>query len=442
VTEPSDSQPDRRADPDAEADPDPAAERLDAAELALRVGVPIERIGELAALEINEPDDTGHYVPGDIHRVRLMNAFEAAGMPLDALLAASLEGHVTLAYYDRLHPSPGALSAQTYEEFGTSLGPSAAMLPRVFAAFGLAEPDATSRLPVDDEQLIAEVLEIVGDTPHPEHALRALRTYGDAATRASVGALDAYGAAIDREGERIATLSLDETFAQVVRPWARLARRSGAIVGWLAGRHLGAAIDTFTVAQTEQVLEDAGFVPTRSEASPAVAFVDLTGFTRITEERGDAAAAAIALRLGEVAADTIRPLRGRVVKLLGDGVLLRFDAPEDAAAATLDLLAALPPAALPSGHAGIASGPLVVRDGDVFGRTVNTAARIADAAPDGRLYAPEGLASALPAERFRVQPAEVAVLQGLGRLALVDITARSAWSSGRRDHRSSPIGPR
>ena len=136
---------------------------------------------------------------------------------------------------------------------------------------------------------------------------------------------------------------------------------------------------------------------------PAVAFVDLTGFTRLTEERGDEVAAAVAMRLGELTVTTVVPHRGRVVKLLGDGVLVRFEDATSAASATLDLLRALPAAGLPTGHAGIASGPLIVRDGDVFGRTVNLAARVADATPDGHLFVPETVAAVLEPDRFELR---------------------------------------
>ncbi len=159
---------------------------------------------------------------------------------------------------------------------------------------------------------------------------------------------------------------------------------------------------------------------------PAVAFVDLTGFTRFTEEHGDEVAAGIALRLGEVTAETVAPFGGRVVKLLGDGVLVRFDDAATAVEGTLQLLVALPTAGLPSGHAGVAAGPLIVREGDVFGRTVNLAARISDVAPDGRVYVPATVAAELPARTFDVRPVDDAELQGIGLVALVDVSRPSA----------------
>ena len=87
----------------------------------------------------------------------------------------------------------------------------------------------------------------------------------------------------------------------------------------------------------------------------------------------------------------------------------------------LDLLHALPAAGLPTGHAGIASGPLIARDGDVFGRTVNLAARVADATPDGHLYVPETVAAVLEPDRFELRGMAEVTLQGIGRLALVDV---------------------
>ncbi|HEY6569697.1 MAG TPA: adenylate/guanylate cyclase domain-containing protein, partial [Candidatus Limnocylindrales bacterium] len=192
------------------------------------------------------------------------------------------------------------------------------------------------------------------------------------------------------------------------------------------GRHLSRAIDEYSMAESERILEQAGYVEARLETPPAVAFVDLTGFTRLSEELGDEAAAALALRLGDVTVETVRGHGGRVVKLLGDGVLIRFGDVATAVEATLELLDALPAAGLPTGHAGVASGPLIVRDGDIFGRTVNLAARISDAAPDGHLWVTEAVAVALPADRFVVEPADGGVLQGIGRVELRDVVRSSA----------------
>lgn len=176
------------------------------------------------------------------------------------------------------------------------------------------------------------------------------------------------------------------------------------------------------MTQSEQILAADGFVAPRPAQPPAIAFVDLTGFTQLTQERGDETAAAIALRLGEVAVDAVRGHGGRLVKLLGDGVLLRFEDLMSAVTGVLDMLDALPAAGLPTGHAGIAAGYVIERDNDVFGRTVNLASRIADAAPDGRLYlvAADALALAETAG-YAVVPVEQVFLHGIGFVDAVEV---------------------
>ena len=382
----------------------------------------MRRLAELGAIE---DDADGWFDPGDVHRVRLLLAFEEAGVPIDALLEASRAGRISLRYYDQLHPPPGPLSGRSYEEFARSVGPMRAQLSQLFAAFGLAEPEPDGRLSIEDEELITDMLATLVETGQPDLALRAIRMFGEGARRAADGALEVYGEAANRAGDDVRGLPVDDVFQRLLRPWAHFARRSASLAEWLASHHLSRAIDEYSVTEAEHVMEDAGFVAARLEAPPAVAFIDLTGFTRLTEERGDEVAAAIAMRLGELATDTVRPQGGRVIKLLGDGVLVRFDDAAAAAAATLDLLAALPLADLPSGHAGVTSGPLIARDGDIFGRTVNMAARIAEATPDGHLYLPEAVASTLDPRRFNLRLADGAVLQGIGRVALVDV-ARAA----------------
>ncbi len=396
--------------------------RLSAADLAVRLGVDVAWVERLAQAGVIDAAADGTFDPGDVHRVRLLKAFEDAGIPLDALVAASDAGQISLRYYGELHPAPPPLSGRTYAAFEASLGEGRRHLAQLFAAFGIAEPDDAVVLTVEDEAVIGGILDIVVATGQPDLALRAVRMFGEGARRAADAALGVYGEAVLRLGYDLAGLPVDEQFDRQLRPWARFARQSTPLAGWLSGRHLSRAIDEYSIVESERILREAGFVAERVDAPPAVAFVDLTGFTRLTEERGDEVAAALALRLGDLTVEVARPHDGRVVKLLGDGVLIRFDDAVAAVDATLDLLAALPGAGLPSGHAGVASGSLIARDGDVFGRTVNLSARISDVAPDGRLWVPDGLAAALPPDRFELTSTGSALLQGLGPVSLVDVS--------------------
>jgi adenylate cyclase len=396
------------------------ADRVTVEEIARRLGVPRAAIDGLVASGALDADVEGRLDPGDIHRVRLLAGFETAGVPLEALIAADRAGRISLRYYDQLHEPPRPLSGRTYGEFAASVGSGASHLPSLFAAFGLAEPMADTALDTDTELLVAEMLEIVAATGQPDLAMRAIRLFGEGARRSADGVLGVYGDAVDRSPERLAGLPIDAVFESMLRPWARFARTSGSLARWLATRHLTRAIDEYSVIQTERILEADGFVAPRPTRPPAIAFVDLTAFTQFTQVHGDESAAAVALRLGEVAVDAVRG-RGRLVKLLGDGVLLRFGDLRDAVAGALDILDALPDAGLPTGHAGVAAGYVIERDNDVFGRTVNLAARIADAAPDGRLYVELDDAAALSSDAYAITPVDAAGLQGIGTVSLADV---------------------
>jgi adenylate cyclase len=150
-------------------------------------------------------------------------------------------------------------------------------------------------------------------------------------------------------------------------------------------------------------------------------FLDLAGYTRLTEERGDAAAAALAESLAVVVDRSARGQGGTPVKWLGDGVMLHFREPAGAVESALAMVRRVPEAGLPPAHVGVAAGPVVVQGGDYFGRTVNLAARVAARAQAGQVLvtgavsqapAPDGVVfSDLGALRFKGFSAPVRVLE-------------------------------
>jgi adenylate cyclase len=121
---------------------------------------------------------------------------------------------------------------------------------------------------------------------------------------------------------------------------------------------------------------------------PAMCFLDLAGYTRLTEERGDRAAAALATSLADLVEEVSLPHGGQPVKWLGDGVMFHFPLPGRAVLAALEMVERTPEAGLPPAHVGLHAGPVVFQDGDYFGRTVNLAARIAGHAGPARCSSP------------------------------------------------------
>jgi class 3 adenylate cyclase len=405
-----------RIDPE----PPPPSARLTRTELADLVGDPVERVDQLTSRGVIQPDEADRYAPGDAHRIRVVDGFEAAGVPLDVLVQAQSAGLISIDYYDQLHAAPGRPSDSSYQEFKATLGPAGRMLPAIFAAFGIAEPDEASHLSVEDEAVIRHWAVLIEQTGHAHLTLGILRQFGESGRRSSVAALEAYAQVVDQLGPEFAGVPSQQIYDRVFLPWATAARDLPSLAGWLTRHHMSRAIDDYSIRATEQVLADSGYVPERPPVEPAVAFLDLTGFTSLTQERGDKIAAEMALRLAEMASREVARHGGRVVKLLGDGVLMYFPDLAEAVQAALDLMDQLVASDLPPGHVGISQGPVVARDGDIFGRTVNLAARISDVTPSGELYIPASNGHALDG-RFVVASAGAAQLQGVGTIDLASV---------------------
>jgi len=87
--------------------------------------------------------------------------------------------------------------------------------------------------------------------------------------------------------------------------------------------------------------------------------------------------------------DIARRRGGRPVRWLGDGGMFHFREPRMAVLAGLDVVERAPATGLPAAHVGIHTGPVIAQDGDVYGRTVNLAARIASYAHAGQVVASE-----------------------------------------------------
>ena len=115
----------------------------------------------------------------------------------------------------------------------------------------------------------------------------------------------------------------------------------------------------------------------------AVMFTDLENFTAYTADEGDAAASRLLAQHHRSVDPIVNARGGRIVKRLGDGLLLVFPRGEAAVMAGLELAGAAPaPLRL---RAGAHMGEVIVQPGDVFGNVVNVAARVTARARGGEV---------------------------------------------------------
>jgi adenylate cyclase len=384
---------------------------LTQAELAARAGVSLDRVMQLTELGIVQPNQAGgSFRPIDIQRIRVAEEFADSGLAVEDLGRLVAEGHITFPNLEAVFGEPIAASETTFREFGDLVGRDPDLLRRVYTQLGLPQLGDDDRLRADDLRFLQEFLLVfdardvgLGD----DFLLRAARLCGDS---------------IRRYVEAINALMRDELLPALVRSSAGQPQMrgggpfavAGPLTGWLIRRHLEAVIQGNIVENIEQVMEETGIGRRRDLHPPAIAFLDLSGFTALTLAEGDEAAARLAVRLSDLVQESTTARGGRAVKSLGDGMMLHFRQPSDAVEAALALVDAVPEAGLPPARVGITSGPVVFRDGDYFGRCVNTAARMTDYARPGEVLVSETVVNAgAAAAEIAFQDLGVVELKGI-----------------------------
>lgn len=396
---------------------DGAARRLTSEQLALEAGTSAEAVARLIDGGMLQRDADGLHAIEDVPRVRLATALAEGGIDFDDLLALIRSGEFGLDWVARLW-AVAEPTGRTFEAFAAPLGGGADHLRSVYAAFGLAIPPPATMTRRDEELAIGAFIDFwTAIDDDPESQLRAARIAGEGIRRIQEATQDLFD---ELGGPPVFRLRRGLSADEAIEPATRLSPMLAVVLPWLQARHQEHEVFARIVAYVEDALAQSGRTIRREEL-PAIAFVDLTGYTELTVEAGDERAAQFATTLQTLAETAARRHRGRVVKLLGDGVMLRFASVAEAVESVRALMAAIESAGLPRAHAGIAAGPMVVRDGDVYGHTVNLAARIAAHAAPGELLLPMAVADRLAATTLWTDAGDAA-LKGLSepvRLARV-----------------------
>ncbi|MFT3673270.1 adenylate/guanylate cyclase domain-containing protein [Aestuariivirga sp.] len=139
-----------------------------------------------------------------------------------------------------------------------------------------------------------------------------------------------------------------------------------------------------------------------ADDTATVAFIDLAGFSAITDVYGDTAAVAM-LQHFEGLVRKALGAQSQPVKWIGDEVMLAFTEPRVAIRTLGELLSACrTDERLPLTRTSLHHGPVVRRDGDLFGATVKIAARLAALAAPGQLIATQVVADAASAEGIAI----------------------------------------
>jgi adenylate cyclase len=353
-------------------------------EVAQRAGVDRDYLDRLVELGILAPDVGGEFSPGDVLRARWLQSLERAGVPLEGVSAAIRDGTLSFSFldvaaYDRF----AGLSATTFQQLSAQTGIPLELLMVVREAVGFAEPQPDDTVREDELSVVPLIQLELAKGFRPMVIERWLRVYGDSLRRIAETEAAYWNSEVE-----MALLASGMTESEMLAAQADLGSQLTPLIEQVLlaiyhGQQEHAWSQVF-VEHVEGALEAAG-LHSRLDRPPAMCFLDITGYTRLTEERGDEAAAELAAQLANLVRQCSQEHGGTPVKWLGDGVMFYFREPAAAVLAALDMVEAVGRHDLPPAHVGIHAGPVIFQEGDYFGRTVNLASRIAEYARPGEV---------------------------------------------------------
>lgn len=215
-----------------------------------------------------------------------------------------------------------------------------------------------------------------------------------------------------------------ETAVEVAERLAVLADRLEPLLVYAWRRHLSATVSRLLADADPEAY---GLTKMRS-----VGFADLVSFTALVRRLSERDLARLVSRFEALSADVITAHGGRLIKTVGDEVLFTTVTAAPAAAIALDLVDAMTADdLLPQLRVGMARGPIVSRLGDVFGTTVNRAARLTAVAGSGAVLVDAPMARDLASlSGFELDEQRRRQLRGVG--TVVPSLLRRAPASGRR----------
>jgi class 3 adenylate cyclase len=357
---------------------------LTAVQLAAAAGVDPAYLARLVELGVVVPGDGEAFRPSDVRRIRIVQSLERTGLAVAAIGKSIARGDVSLDFVDQpSYDRFAALTATTFRDLSDETEVPIDVLLTIREAMGFARPEPDDRVREGELEVVPMLRLQLAQGVRPTVSERALRVYGDSLRRLAETEADWWGSDIlgplFRSGKSIGDV------AEAIESFSDQASdvSDRAVLALLHG-HQSRAWMRNILDGVETILVRTG-LHAPIDRPPAIAFLDLTGYTRLTDEQGDDAAAGLARELASLVQRLSVRHGGRPVKWLGDGVMFHFRDPADGVRASLEMVDAATAAGLPPAHVGLHAGPVLFQEGDYFGRTVNVASRIADYARPGEV---------------------------------------------------------
>jgi adenylate cyclase len=322
------------------------------------------------------PQYEGAWAPAAVAQARIVARLRARGHSLNEIRRATESGQLAGYVQGMFAPPEGRY---TLEQVASETGVDRALIERIYTTMGLSTLSLDS-ISEEDAEMIRYISTILEAGLPQEALLQMARVYGHALAQIA-----------DAE-VRLIHLYVHEPLMQAGVPGVEMAEEmeglasellpfAAPFMNYLHGRFLGHFIEQDVIGHMEAELADSA--PEEGRMRVAIAFADLAGYTRLTEERGEEQALAAVERFVEAVEQSL-PADARVIKTLGDEVMVIGADPLALTKWAVELQNETPDG-VPAPRIGIHCGDVLYRDGDYYGRDVNQAARVVARAAGGEV---------------------------------------------------------
>jgi adenylate cyclase len=381
-------------------------ERISLSEAARRSGVPASTLKRWAEEKI-VPVRRGRWTATAAAQARVVARMRERGYSLEDLREAGREGRLAFGFAEELFSRPaggGASLASVAAE--TGLEPE--LLERILIILGTPKGRQRNLSPEDVAALRHCARVLAAGFPLVAF-LQLVRVYVQSMRRIA-----------DAE-VRLFHLYVHEPLIRDAVPELEMAEEMGDLAGdilplaaplteYLHNRYLRFFLEQAVVGHMESGLDSNTAEIELGQVTMTLCFIDLTGFTRYTEEEGDMEALDVIENFVETVESTL-PREATIVKTIGDEVMV---VSPDAASLTgwaVEFLRRFPQR--PQPRVGIHCGEAVYRDGDYFGSQVNLAHRVVNRALAGEVLVTDRVAAAIAGkDRLSLDPIGQVSLKG------------------------------
>jgi adenylate cyclase len=383
-----------------------ADERISLSEAARRSGVPASTLKRWAAEKI-VPVRRGRWTATAAAQARVVARMRERGYSLEDLREAGREGRLAFGFAEELfsEEAEGGLSlADTARE--TGLEPE--LIERILVILGTPKGRQRNLGPEDVAALRHCARVLAAGFPLVAF-LQLVRVYVQSMRRVADAEVRLFHLYVHEPLIRDAVPEL-EMAAEMGDLAADVMPLAAPLTEYLHNRYLRFFLEQDVVGHMEAGLDANTAEIELGQVTVTLCFIDLTGFTRYTEEEGDMEALDVIENFVETVESTL-PREATIVKTIGDEVMVISP---DAASLTewaVEFLRRFP--RRPQPRVGIHCGEAVYRDGDYFGGQVNLAHRVVNRALAGEVLVTDRVAAAIAKrERLDLEPIGQVSLKG------------------------------